>query len=80
MFRPDHDTPCMNYDPDLWFSGQRTDKEIAKKLCFSCPLREACLEDCLDYEELAGRQMRWGIFGGLDPDQRAQLLNKRISA
>lgn len=41
----------------------------AKLVCASCPSRAACL--------VAGREAEFGIFGGLGPERRRYLANRR---
>lgn len=59
-------------DPDLWFSGHKNDIDLAKKICATCPMKQTCLEDVLEYEKLSG-ELRWGIFGGMTKQERRRL-------
>jgi WhiB family redox-sensing transcriptional regulator len=43
----------------------------AKRICRDCPVREPCLEYALQQEDLHG------IWGGLSPDEREELLKLR---
>lgn len=63
--------PCTK-DPGLWFSKEQAGIAAAKALCSTCPFRESCLQDTLDYEDLTG-DSRIGIFGGLTSIERIHL-------
>lgn len=69
-------TPCEIYDAEMWFSGHRADKAAAKNLCKKmCHRTEACLQSTLEFESLSN-DTRYGIFGGLDPDERKKMKGK----
>jgi hypothetical protein len=58
--------------PDDWFAssdGRYGSKAAA--ICAECPVRDACLTAALETGE------PWGIWGGMTPEQRERLLNKR---
>lgn len=65
------DAACARVDPDLFFPerGERTD--LAKAVCFGCPVREECLEYALANNE------KHGVWGGLSERQRRTLRSKR---
>lgn len=50
--------PCHREDPELFFAESPSDVELAKVLCDSCPVREACLASALE------RREPWGVWGG----------------
>ncbi|NHA69922.1 WhiB family transcriptional regulator [Phycicoccus flavus] len=56
-------------DPDGgWFEDVRTPAaQRARLVCAGCPIRRRCLAAALLYGE------EYGIWGGLDPDQRRRL-------
>lgn len=62
--------PCRNNDPDLWFPDtyHGDNARTARSLCGQCPVRVACLRRALRNCD------QFGIFGGLDPDERARIL------
>lgn len=78
--------PCMETDPDLSFpagSGKLSKEHvIAKRDCARCPLdlREECLELAMKTEGKAAAANRYGVFGGLDPVERAALARERRAA
>lgn len=75
--------PCAQSDPDLSFPGGKGKFELAyaqaKRDCARCPLqlREECLELALKTEGNASATSRFGVFGGLDPDERHALSRER---
>jgi hypothetical protein len=65
--------PCRREDPNLWFSHARGDRARAKQLCLGCPMREACLEQALEFERIT-KEPQLGIIAGLTPQERTNLL------
>lgn len=78
---------CSGQDPELFFPeghGRLVNVALAKAVCRGngadrppCPLIEACLEIAMRAEGATASSSRWGIFGGLDPDERAALARRR---
>jgi WhiB family redox-sensing transcriptional regulator len=71
---------CINYDPALWYPenegpggpGARARRTAAaKEICAGCPVRLTCLDAAL--AEPRGRGA-YGVWGGLDEHERAQLI------
>jgi WhiB family transcriptional regulator, redox-sensing transcriptional regulator len=54
----DGELPCRVHDPELFFAETPQDVELAKSLCTTCPVREACLAGALE------RREPWGVWGG----------------
>jgi len=46
----------------------RVKKELAKRICFNCPVREECEE--YSSRSNAGQPEEYGIWGGLDEEER----------
>lgn len=44
----------------------------ARPICDACPVRRECLDDALAWEK-GRRERRWGMAGGLSPDERHRL-------
>jgi WhiB family redox-sensing transcriptional regulator len=70
---------CCGVDPELFFPAGAgpvvaAQVERAKRVCAGCPVRELCLADVMAWEDPA---LRWGVVGGLSPDERAELLERR---
>ena len=71
-FRPE----CME-DPELFFPDP-SDLDLRPVLiCNACPHREACLQQALDAEGDQPANMRFGIYGGVRPQERFVLAKKR---
>ena len=75
------DGACKGKDPDLFFAPDaefvtaRQKREAkAKTICAGCPVRDACLAYALDARE------GYGIWGGLNEDERRALLRQRWRA
>ncbi|WP_101395206.1 WhiB family transcriptional regulator [Phycicoccus duodecadis] len=59
---------CSNDESGAWFMDPRTPAaRSARSVCASCPVRARCLSAALLYGE------EYGIWGGLDTEQRAAL-------
>jgi WhiB family transcriptional regulator, redox-sensing transcriptional regulator len=50
--------PCRREDPQLWFSSQPADLEVARAHCRPCPLRGLCLAGAVE------RREQDGVWGG----------------
>ncbi|WP_327415469.1 WhiB family transcriptional regulator [Streptomyces sp. NBC_01233] len=71
----DRNAACRHEDPALFFpEGEETEvleqTAAAKEICRSCPVVHPCLVDALDRDE------RFGVWGGLDEDDRLRLLSR----
>lgn len=73
---------CRGADPETWFptrpSGRFSlenpppDVDLpAKRICGNCPVRSECLRFAMENEV---RSHRHGIYGGLNPAERRQLM------
>lgn len=66
---------CVGHPPEWWHSetvGPRQDEnEAAKRICGGCPVQTACLAYAMRTETTDWG--RYGIWGGLAPDERRQL-------
>ena len=51
---------CVGEDPELWFSDNPEDRELAIAICAACPVRLGCL----DYANRSDE--RFGIWAGED--------------
>lgn len=59
---------CLRRWHDLeWIDPDPEQAEQCRAICLTCPVRQTCLRHALTAAE------PWGIWGGLDPDQRAEL-------
>jgi hypothetical protein len=48
---------CAAHDPEQFWPATETESEMAKAVCATCPLVEACLA-------VAQRRLEWGVWGG----------------
>ena len=66
---------CLDYDPEDWFPvGKGDPGHAAKAVCRGCEVREQCLAWALDVGE------SFGIWGGLDEEERAALKRRNAKA
>lgn len=68
------DAACRNVDPEVFFSADDADRNVALTTCAACPVRMACLEHALATRE------RYGVWGGADEHERNRLLRRRYQA
>ena len=54
----EHPLPCHRENPQLWFSDQPADLQLAKEYCQLCPMRRACLAGAVERHE------PHGVWGG----------------
>lgn len=69
-------------DPELWYPDGYTGRalaqaEEARSVCLACPVRGACLEDALAYEDGKSKHYRFGVAGGMFPGERAREAYRR---
>lgn len=69
-----------NHDPELWFSDRADQLAEAQRLCATCPVRPACLEDVLTAEGSTAASCRWGIVAGLTGEERRAEYERRQEA
>jgi WhiB family redox-sensing transcriptional regulator len=65
--------PCAagtSEDKDRWYSEDVTTIKMVKRICHGCPGRAECLALALSFPAV---EDQWGVFGGLDPNQRRRL-------
>lgn len=67
------DAACLDEDPDLMYPnpGDTIGIDDAKAVCARCPVRLECQQRSLDRGE------PYGVWGGLDETERAELLGRR---
>src|SRR3954462_1479608 len=61
--------PCQSGDPDAWWPSRTSFRGAGRAIeaCHACAAQEACLAYALAADE------RFGIWGGLQPDERKAL-------
>lgn len=67
------DAACKGMDTDIFFDVHKTATERAIEICLVCPVIEQCLSYAMRTEKGAHAVYRYGIFGGLPPEERAAL-------
>lgn len=62
---------CLNAPVELFYDVKLY-ADVARVFCGNCPIKEQCLQDCLQAEEtpVDGKKFRSGVFGGLSPRAR----------
>lgn len=80
--------PCLETDPEVGYpsqDGHRGKKKEtawldAQAVCSNCPLeiKQECLEVAMKAEGTTGASGRHGVFGGLDPEERAALVKAGV--
>jgi WhiB family redox-sensing transcriptional regulator len=58
---------CAQTDPEAFFPEKGGSTKDAKRMCFSCDVRQDCLDFALDTDE------RFGVWGGLSERERRRL-------
>lgn len=76
--------PCLTTDPEVGYpsqdgkrgKGKESAWLAAQAICKACPLelRQECLDVAMKAEGTTGANGRHGVFGGLDPQERAALV------
>ena len=72
---------CLDRDPELFFphpSDETVADQVALKWCSTCPVTEQCLKAALAFER-GQDSMRFGIWGGRTPEERARIDRQRGS-
>jgi WhiB family redox-sensing transcriptional regulator len=59
---------CLGEDPDVFFPAHGDPGIRARQICARCPVRVGCREHAVANDE-------WGIWGGLDREQRRALCD-----
>ncbi|MGH7192129.1 MAG: WhiB family transcriptional regulator [Candidatus Saccharimonadales bacterium] len=65
---------CATADPGIFFLAHDDPAVKAKEICRRCPVTTDCLQHALDGHE------QYGIWGGLNPAERANLRRKLRSS
>ncbi len=76
-FDPDDwrlDAACRDLDTAVFFPETGDAAAVAKAICASCPVREACLEFALITRQDDG------VWGGLDENERRRARRRRQEA
>ena len=60
---------CVGEDPDVFFPSRGDPGTDAREVCAACRVRDDCLKYAIDADE-------FGIWGGLDQDERRNLRRR----
>lgn len=65
---------CAGEDPNIWYDHATNVEAVrfAKAICESCPVQRECLSAAMRAEGSANALGRYGIWGGLTPQERAR--------
>ena len=58
---------------EVWFATDPETQAYAVKLCRTCPVQEGCLREALTLEDGNRASMRFGVWGGKTPAERAKI-------
>jgi WhiB family transcriptional regulator, redox-sensing transcriptional regulator len=61
---------CVGDDPDVFFPSHGDPGTQARQICAGCAVRDDCLGYAIDADE-------FGIWGGLDQDERRNLKRRQ---
>jgi WhiB family redox-sensing transcriptional regulator len=53
--------------------GQVSTRSRQREVCLGCPVRDDCLRDAMAFESGRAQSYRWGMWGGLSPNERYDL-------
>jgi WhiB family redox-sensing transcriptional regulator len=74
----DESTAELFFGPDGEVATMRRRREVrAKRVCAGCAVAQMCLADALETEHGVGAPSRHGIYGGLNPEERAAIGGNR---
>ena len=62
---------CTNVPPSTFFPSDGAGVELARKICFDCPVRSDCLEHALL------NRIDHGVWGGCSERERRRILKRR---
>lgn len=62
---------CIGIDPELFFPERGESLREAKRVCYGCEVREACLDYALEMGE------KFGVWGGQSERERRRIRRER---
>ena len=62
---------CRGVDPEVFYPVTDEEAGVAKAICASCPVREACLDWALRTRE------KDGVWGGATERERRRIIRQR---
>ena len=75
------DAACIGTDPetfapDGWGRDYAAQIADAKRICWTCPVRQSCLDAAMAEEDGTPGKFRWTIRGGYTGPERARLARR----
>lgn len=73
------DALCAQTSPDPWYpeDGGSRQYDIARWVCGQCARRTECLQLAMTIEGTVSAHGRHGMWGGLNPQERANLARRK---
>lgn len=71
------DGACVGTDPELFFPQTELEQQWVQRICAACPVIAECAAWALEVESGFGAGHRFGIYGGLTPEDRAEIDSER---
>jgi WhiB family redox-sensing transcriptional regulator len=62
---------CRDHPPAVFFPSDGVGVEVARRICGTCPAKEACLEYALHH------RIDHGVWGGASERERRRILKRR---
>ncbi len=62
---------CRGLDPAIFYPDDDDEADLAKEICQSCGVRDACLEHAL------ARREKVGVWGGRTERERRRIIRQR---
>lgn len=63
--------PCVGATHLMYAEGRGVGYGKARTMCADCPLKRECLDTAM-HEETKSERSRYGMWGGLSPEERAK--------
>jgi hypothetical protein len=70
---PHDGAACREYPAEFWHVEQGHSYSEAKTICHGCDIRRQCLNYAMKYEGDDCDDLRFGVWGGLTPEERETL-------
>jgi len=67
------DAACKHLDTNIFFPGRGGQLGLARKICYSCPVRQQCLDFAVENHETRG------VWGGTSERERRLMNHDRLS-
>jgi WhiB family redox-sensing transcriptional regulator len=69
---------CRDKDTKWFYADSRDQNYRAgRQVCADCPVKKPCLDEAMHDEAAYGSRLRYGLRGGLSPEERQDLAQGR---